>query len=234
MSDVVTQKALDLGILKNKGWLARFSQAKSLDTRLQLLRAYNTQNQQEEALLQLIIDRLDPPKSSVNNVSMVRKEMEVLEAKGYKIDTPAEEEKWQKKLDEASALDSAFQKEVLDQHMKQVQTLFPDLDISMFLPSGIVQVSSKVPLKDKSTPGAAINVGSPAAQTTKKMDVVPTPLERLEGLPPIAMEKLKAANITTVEAFFALGQKGAQEIIQNEVTVARFANRLKSDPGVLI
>lgn len=234
MSDVITQKALDLGILKNQGWLARFAQAKSFDTRLQLLRAYNTQNQQEEALLQLLIDRLDPPKSSVNNVSVVRKEMEILEAKGYKIDTPAEEEKWQKKLDAASILDAAFQKEVLDQHMRQVQELFPDLDVSMFLPGGAVEVSSKVPLKDNSVPGAAINVGSPAAQTAKKMDVVPTPLERLEGLPAIAMEKLKAANITTVEDFFALGQKGAQEIIQNEVTVARFANRLKSNPGVMI
>jgi hypothetical protein len=233
MADTAIQKALDLGVLKNKAWIKNFNSANSFQKRIAWLRNYNVQTKDEEAIIQLLVDKFDPPKASVTKVSQVRKEMELLEAKGQKIDNPKDEAMWQAKLDEAAALDKVEQQAVLDQHMAEIQKLFPDLDISMFLPSGPVHISVAHPLEaeKKSEP---INVGSPAAQTFKDEKIVPTPLERLEGLTVASQDKLKAAGVNDVEAFFALGYKKALEILQSEVVVSRFKNRFKTDPGTLI
>ena len=115
----------------NPKWVERFRKLKSHEQRVALLRDYPIQSGEEEAVIQLLIDKLDPAMPSVTRVTQVREEMQRDEAKGanseHGLDKPEGEKYWQEKLDTAAKLDEIDRKAVVTKRHEDIRKLFPGL-----------------------------------------------------------------------------------------------------------
>jgi hypothetical protein len=115
----------------NPGWVEHFKKLKSHEHRVAWTRNYPIQNGEEEAVIQLLVDKLDPALPSVTRVSQVRDEMQRDEAKGdkagHRLDTQEGELYWQDRLDAAMKLDQTDAKAELKRRHDEIRKLFPDL-----------------------------------------------------------------------------------------------------------
>lgn len=115
----------------NPAWVEHFKKLKSHEHRVAWVRNYPIQNGEEEAVIQLLVDKLDPALPSVTRVSQVRDEMQRDEAKGekagHRLDTPEGEQYWQEKLDVAMKLDQEDAKNELKRRHDEIRKLFPNL-----------------------------------------------------------------------------------------------------------
>lgn len=112
-------------------WVEQFKKLKSHEARVAKVRDYPIQNSEEEAVIQLLVDKLDPAKPSVTRASQVRAEMEKEEAKGtqseHRIDDPEGEKYWQAKLDMAEKMDEDDRQADIKRRHDEIQKYFPDL-----------------------------------------------------------------------------------------------------------
>lgn len=104
---------------------------KSHEHRVAWVRNYPIQTNEEEAVIQLLVDKLDPATPSVTRVSQVRDEMKEEETKGdksgHKLDTIEGEKYWQDRLDVAAKLDEEARKADIKRRHDDIRKFFPEL-----------------------------------------------------------------------------------------------------------
>lgn len=115
----------------NPKWVQRFKALKSHEQRVALARDYPIQTGEEEAIIQILIDRLDPARPSQTRVTAVRDEMQREEAKGtnseHKLDNIEGEKYWQERLDTAGKLDEIDRKAEVKRRHDEIRKMFPNL-----------------------------------------------------------------------------------------------------------
>jgi hypothetical protein len=170
MANAVTENLM--GRL-NAAWVAQFKKLRSHEHRVAWVRNYPIQTGEDEAIIQLLIDKLDPAVPSVTRVSHVREEMQKDEAKGdkalYRLDTPEGEAYWQEKLDVAAKLDSEDREAEKKRRHDEIRRLFPDLMAED-------EISTTKP-RNASIPSISVNVGTGEATVPgdeKKTPQAPT------------------------------------------------------------
>lgn len=214
--------------LKDANWVKRFNACNKVDDKISLLRAYNTKEPQEEAVIQLLLDRLDPPRSSWTHIDQVKREQELEEAKGVQIDSKEQEAKWQEKLDEAYALDKAQEAAVMKGHIEEIQRLFPDIDIESFnISAAIPKISIPHPLAAKQEDEKKAIVTTISTDTVVEVEpgFITPDLSKLAGLSKVSVGRLNASGVYTQAEFFALNENRAMDILKSQAVVQKFKDK---------
>lgn len=172
-------------------WVEKFKKLKSREHRVAWIRNYPTQSSEEESIMQILVDKLDPPTPSITRVSQVREEMQRDEAKGtngeHRIDTPEGEAYWQDKLDTASKLDEADRVAAVEQRQAEIKKLFPEL----FKDDEFSEIAPSTPLSK--LPSISVNMA------TNKATLQEESKPATEQAPVKKQEKISAINIDSCE-----------------------------------
>lgn len=221
----LTEKTQGLFVkLHDKRWIKRFTVANSQSDRISLLNSYNIQTQEEEAVIQLLLDKLSPPKISITFESLVRAELEEVQKNGDVLTTREAEREWQEKIDAAILLDRAQQKHMVETHYLQVKKYLPNVSLEDFFPE-----AQTVGLPKKELPisppmaAAAQETTNPSVSTKVYPDglTFDSPLTDLKGLGVASLERLSAEGITMVGPYFELTADEATTILKTPIITAK-------------
>lgn len=214
-------------------WVESFKKMKSHENRVAWVRNYPIQNGEEEAIIQLLVDKLDPAVPSVTRVSQVREEMQKDEAKGNKsdhgLDTVEGETYWQNRLDVAQQMDEADRVADVRRRHADIKKLFPDL-----LPQ---EEEATIPLPK--TPSISINPATKEAVITEtKFDSPPSnavsetqgnDLDTVPGFGKDTINKFMDSGIICQKQLFNLTYSQALLVAKTPLVLAKIKARFKSE-----
>lgn len=234
-----------LAKLKDKKWVEKFTNSKQYEDRLKLIRNYNVLEKEEEAVIQLLVDRFDPPQSSVTAVDLVRDEMAKEEMKGWPsgkdLTTAEGEAYWQEKLDIAETHDAKERKRIINEHLREIDGLLPDLNLL-----GDLQEEEQQPAKiNRDTPADVAGPGEGVSTDNEKTEDLPegnlnfklppkaptstvkkaVALKALNGMNAEAIEKLKKSGIINADQLFQLTYENALEIVGSPLVLDKLKDK---------
>lgn len=223
-----------LSQLHDQRWVRTFLSASKMEDRISLLRAYNVQEQKEEAIIQFLLDKLDPPKSSVTFESQVRNEKDLAEQKsGKSIQTPEEEKYWQDRINKARAMDQEAQAHMLMQHYQAVNEVLPEVTLQDYFPGAVVSPPSMV---DTSVPKHDIVQDGTVQSQENELKTIPVEVvkkypdnlrgddevTKLPGIAEASAKRLTDANIITISQLFAMTYEQATAVLKTPLVIARY------------
>jgi len=217
----------------NPKWVERFKKLKEHEKRVALIRDYPIQSPEEEAVIQLLIDKLDPATPSVTRVSQVREAMQREEAKGataeHRLDTREGEEYWQKKLDEAAKLDELDRAAEMARRHAEIKKLFPEL-----LPSASNQPNnqplSRVPAVTVNMKTGEAKIGVPAVSRPSSPQVpVTDSLNAVPGFGKKVVDSFMSHGVTCQKQLFDLTYSQALAIAKTPLVLAKIKDKFKPE-----
>jgi predicted flap endonuclease-1-like 5' DNA nuclease len=233
-----------LAKLSDKNWVETFKKTTRLDFRIALVRNYNVQNQEEEAVMQWLINHLDPPRPSVTQTDIVRAEMAQEESNGYKdhpehnVETPEGEEYWQNRLDKAQEEDARRSEETLIKSYEEIKKRLPDINFP--------DIQRKHgPIEKPDTPKLTVNMKTGKIRETQdevevkqekkeEKPAMPKPQEeskKLKDLPGFGegtVAKFKEAGIMDTDKLFELTYDQAKKIAGTHLVLRAIQDKFKS------
>jgi hypothetical protein len=111
--------------------------------KLEIIKSFDAKDPNESAVIQQIVDLLEPLKTTNTHLQKVKDEILSLSKSGHEIDSPEKEAEWQVKLDEARKLDEAEALKIRNER-------------SIDLP-GVVQSVKGTPASDELDPATPIS-----------------------------------------------------------------------------
>jgi hypothetical protein len=218
-------------------WVEHFRKLKSHEHRVAWVRNYPIQTGEEEAIIQLLVDKLDPALPSVTRVSQVRAEMQQEESKGgdasHKLDTPEGEKYWQDKLDEAQRLDDIDRKSDVSRRHEEIKKLFPDLlPADYMVPS--VPATPVVPTLTVNPETKAAMLADPMNEMPPSTPVVPSDTDErnlitVAGFGKDTINKFMDKGIICTEQLFDLTYSQALAIAKTPLVLAKIKDKFKKD-----
>lgn len=215
-------------------WVEHFKSLKSHEHRVAWVRNYPIQSGEEEAIIQLLIDKLDPPTPSVTRVSQVRQEMQQDEAKGekslHRLDTVEGEAYWQDKLDVASKLDADDRLAETKRRHDEIKKLFPDL-LPEEKEEQKIMAAPSIPsiTVNPTTNEAKLDDGSTKAEPPKTAEPSGMDLLSVPGFGKDTVNKFIDKGITCKQQLFDLTYSQALLIAKTALVLAKIKDKFKSD-----
>ncbi len=216
-------------------WVEHFKTLKSHEHRVAWVRNYPIQNGEEEAVIQLLIDKLDPAVPSITRVSQVRQEMQQDEAKGEKalhpMGTIESETYWQDRLDVAAKLDADDRLADTKRRHDEIRKLFPDLlppeetvEQKIMAPPSVPTLTvnpttNEATLSDPSSDPAPLKVAEPSG-----MDLLSVP-----GFGKDTVNKFIDKGITCKQQLFDLTYSQALLIAKTALVLAKVKDKFKAE-----
>jgi len=231
MVPTVDTKAL-LSKLSDQAWVKAFVNCKRHDFRVALVRNYNTQTQEEEAVMQWLINHLDPPRPSAARLDMVRAELAMEEAKGWpdpthNTDTQEGEKYWHETIDDAEKADAITMEQAMLDSYVEIKKNLPDIEFPDIKP----KLTNVMPPAEEVKPEPPV---APATAPVKQAPVQdgPLKLEMVPGFSEIVVEKFKKAGIMDVDKLFALTYKQAHAIAGSDLVLRNIADKFTKESNI--
>jgi predicted flap endonuclease-1-like 5' DNA nuclease len=219
----------------NPKWVERFNKVKGHAQKVALVRDYPIQSGEEEAIIQLLIDKLDPAMPSVTRVSQVREEIQRDESKGtaaeHRLDNPEGEAYWQERLDTAANLDEIDRKSEVTRRHAEIKKLFPELTLEAEATTAKVEKTPTITI-NPTTKEAKI-AETPPANTTKLPSSQPATgtddLKSVPGFGKKTADNFIERGIVCQKQLFDLTYSQALAIAKTALVLAKIKDKFKSE-----